>query len=111
MQLLTITNKARAAIIKVIESSSDHTVCGVRVSLKTKGCSGLSWDLELVRTPDAEDDQIPINESYTMYVDKKATLFILGTQLDYVENDLQSGFVFFNPKEKGRCGCGQSFFV
>ena len=56
-------------------------------------------------------DELVEQHGVTVLIDPKATLFILGTQMDYVEEKLQSGFVFRNPNEKGRCGCGESFHV
>ena len=56
-------------------------------------------------------DEILEDKGVTILIDPKATLFILGTEMDYVEEELQSGFVFRNPNEKGRCGCGESFHV
>ena len=111
MQLIQCTPSATKAILDLIHSTADASVIGIRVTLQTKGCSGMSWNLELARNKVAGDDEVKINDEYSIFIDKKATLFILGTQLDYVETDLQSGFIFHNPKEKGRCGCGQSFYV
>jgi iron-sulfur cluster assembly protein len=56
-------------------------------------------------------DEVVEDKGVTVLVDPKATMFILGTEMDYVEDKLQSGFVFRNPNEKGRCGCGESFHV
>ncbi|KAL0265533.1 UNVERIFIED_CONTAM: hypothetical protein PYX00_010926 [Menopon gallinae] len=67
--------------------------------------------MQVVRENSTTDDKVSINDKYSLFIDKKAALFVLGTKLDYVENDLDSGFVFHNPKEKGRCGCGESFYI
>ncbi|MFN7640589.1 MAG: HesB/IscA family protein, partial [bacterium] len=56
-------------------------------------------------------DEMVENQGVTIYIDPKAVLFVVGTQMDYVEEELQSGFLFRNPNEKGRCGCGESFHV
>lgn len=111
MSLLTVTETAKEALLQTLEGS-DADVKGVRISIQSKGCSGLAWNLELVRTPSPQDDVQALEGSkYNIYIDKKATLYILGTQLDYKTTDLESGFTFINPREKGRCGCGQSFYV
>lgn len=83
---------------------------GIRISVRTKGCSGLSYTLEY-----ADDrgkfDEVVENGGVTVLIDPKAVMFVIGTEMDYVEEKLQSGFVFRNPNEKGRCGCGESFHV
>ncbi len=83
---------------------------GIRISIRTKGCSGLSYSLEYADEKNPLDEIMEIN-GVTIMIDPKAILFILGTEMDYVEEKMQSGFVFRNPNEKGRCGCGKSFHV
>lgn len=83
---------------------------GVRIGVKTKGCSGNAYTLEFA------DDQHPLDEvvekeGLKIFIDPKAILYIIGTEMDYINDKLQSGFVFKNPNEKGRCGCGESFHV
>jgi iron-sulfur cluster assembly protein len=82
----------------------------LRVALSTKGCSGLSYDMSWVLSPGPEDE-IVRNGDLTLLVDRKATLFLTGTTMDYQTGLLSSGFSFINPNEKGRCGCGESFHV
>ena len=83
---------------------------GIRIGIRTKGCSGLSYTLEYADEKSAFDEVVDI-EGITLLIDPKAIMFILGTEMDYVEEQMQSGFVFKNPNEKGRCGCGKSFHV
>lgn len=82
----------------------------LRISVSTKGCSGKAYDMEFV-AQSGEGDEIVKDHGLTLLVDRKATLFLIGTQMDYRETDLEEGFVFINPNEKGRCGCGESFHV
>lgn len=82
----------------------------LRISVSTKGCSGKAYDMEFV-TQSGEGDEVVKDHGLTLLVDRKATLFLIGTQMDYRETDLEEGFVFINPNEKGRCGCGESFHV
>jgi len=106
---LTLTDAA-VERVKILLSQRGKPSAGIRISIRTKGCSGLSYALEYA------DEQNPLDESLemggvTILIDPKAVLFILGTEMDYVEEKMQSGFVFRNPNEKGQCGCGKSFYV
>ena len=108
-QILTLTDRARARVRHLVEKA-DRPVKGIRVSVTNKGCSGMAYDVRYV------DDVVPMDEKVeygdvTVYVDPYAVMFILGSEMDYQEDKLQSGFVFNNPNEKGRCGCGESFHV
>ena len=83
---------------------------GIRVGLKTKGCNGLAYSIEYADEKHHLDECITI-EDVTILIDPKAIMFLIGTEMDYVTDKFQSGFVFNNPNEKGRCGCGKSFHV
>ena len=82
----------------------------LRVALSTKGCSGLSYDMSWVDAAGPGDEQVT-DKGVTVLVDRKATLFLIGTVMDFETKDLASSFTFTNPNEKGRCGCGESFHV
>ena len=82
----------------------------LRISVSTKGCSGMSYDMSWVETPGPGDEVVNDN-GVTVLVDRKATLFLIGTTMDYEVKALSAGFSFINPNEKGRCGCGESFHV
>lgn len=83
---------------------------GIRIGIRTKGCSGLSYTLEYA-DHQQPGDEVVTQGGVTVFIDPKASLFIFGTEMDYVEEKMQSGFVFRNPNEKGRCGCGESFHI
>lgn len=102
--------EAAAAQVKVLLEQRGRPSAGIRIGVRSKGCSGLSYTLEYAdeRTP---FDEVVEDKGVVVLIDPKATLFILGTEMDFVEDKLQSGFVFRNPNEKGRCGCGESFHV
>lgn len=82
----------------------------LRISVNTKGCSGLSYVMDWVETP-GPGDEVVTDHGLTVLVDRKASLFLIGSQMDYEVKDLTAGFTFSNPNEKGRCGCGESFHV
>lgn len=107
--MMTITDQA-AERVKALLAGRGKPSAGVRVGIRTKGCSGMSYTLEFADDKQ-EFDEVVQDKGVTIYIDPKATMFIIGTEMDFVENKLESGFVFQNPNEKGRCGCGESFHV
>ena len=82
----------------------------LRIGVGTKGCSGLSYQMSWVEAPGPGDEMVA-DKGVTVLVDRKASLFLIGTVMDYEVKPLSAGFVFTNPNEKGRCGCGESFHV
>ena len=82
----------------------------LRISVNTRGCSGMSYQMDWVDEAGPTDEQVS-SHGLTVLVDRKATLFLIGTMMDYKEDKLTRGFTFENPNEKGRCGCGESFHV
>ena len=82
----------------------------LRIGVKTKGCSGLSYDLTWVDGAKPGDETVT-DKGVIVLVDSKASLFLIGTVMDYEQKAMSAGFTFTNPNEKGRCGCGESFHV
>ena len=82
----------------------------LRIGVGTKGCSGLSYQMSWVDAP-GPGDEVVKDKDVTVLVDRKASLFLIGTVMDYEVKTLEAGFTFTNPNEKGRCGCGESFHV
>jgi iron-sulfur cluster assembly protein len=106
---MTVT-PAAAQKIKALLDGRGKPSAGIRIGIRTKGCSGMSYTLEFADERNAFDEVVE-TQGVTLLIDPKATMFILGTEMDYREDKLESGFVFSNPNEKGRCGCGESFHV
>lgn len=108
-QPMTVTDAA-AERVKALIARRGKPTAGVRVGVRSRGCSGLSYTLEFADEKGPFDEAVEVN-GVTILIDPKATMFLLGTEMDFVEDKLESGFVFRNPNEKGRCGCGESFHV
>jgi iron-sulfur cluster assembly protein len=108
--MITLTNNAINQIRKLVLSRKSRPL-GIKLDIETKGCSGLTYKLEYVDNPLEEDEVVDVDEDIKIFVNPKASLFLIGTQMDYQEGELESGFKFTNPNEKGRCGCGESFHV
>lgn len=106
---LSLTEAAKLQVQRLLENRGKPTV-GIRIGIRTKGCNGLAYTLEYADKIAPHDEKIEL-QGFTILIDPKAVMFILGTEMDFIEDHLQSGFVFRNPNEKGRCGCGESFRV
>ena len=106
---ITLTDAA-ADRVKSLIGKSEKPVVGLRVGVKSRGCSGMSYFVEYA------DEKKPLEEvvqdkGVTIFIDPAAIMFLIGSEMDYVEDKFNSGFIFTNPNEKGRCGCGESFHV
>lgn len=106
---LTVTPAAETRIIQLL-SQRNPRPAGVRVGLRTRGCNGMAYVLNYAEQPSKFDEKVNINGAH-VYIDPRALMHIVGTTMDFVDNDLVSEFVFHNPNAKGTCGCGESFNV
>jgi iron-sulfur cluster assembly protein len=106
--LMSVTDVAAERLRKLYASGEQGKL--LRIGVNTKGCSGLSYDMTWTDEP-GPGDEVVKDKDVTVLVDRKATLFLIGTTMDYEVKALTSGFTFTNPNEKGRCGCGESFHV
>ena len=96
--------------IKEIMSSAEKDSLGVRVSVKTGGCAGMSYVMEYTKEVNPNDEIIE-DKGVKVFVDSGALMYLLGTEMDYKKEELSSSFVFNNPNETERCGCGESFKI
>jgi len=111
---MTLTDAAadrvKALVSKGQESTTEEQILGLRVGVKSRGCSGLSYFVEYAKERKKFEEMVE-DKGVKIFIDPAATMFLLGSEMDYVEDRLHSGFVFNNPNEKSRCGCGESFSV
>ena len=108
-QAMSVTDEA-ARRIQALLAKRGKPSAGIRIGVRARGCSGLTYTLEYADEK-GKFDEIVEDKGVTLLIDPKASMFIIGTEMDYVDDKLQSGFTFRNPNEKGRCGCGESFHV
>jgi len=108
-QLITISDNA-AKRIKEILSNAESGVKGVRVSVKSGGCAWMEYEMTYLKETIPNDEVVKDNE-VEVFIDPKAIMYLLGTKMDYKEDKFSSSFVFNNPNETERCGCGESFKI
>jgi iron-sulfur cluster assembly protein len=108
-QVMSVTPLAAERVKALIDGRGKPTA-GIRIGVRSKGCSGMSYTLEFADKQEPMDEVVE-TAGIKLLIDPKASLFLIGTEMDYEEEKLKSGFVFKNPNEKGRCGCGESFHV
>jgi iron-sulfur cluster assembly protein len=105
---VTLTDRAAQHVQRYIEKRGKGY--GLRLGVKTTGCSGLAYKLEFADQPTPEDQEFESN-GVRVLIDPKSLAYLDGTELDFVREGLNEGFKFNNPNEKDRCGCGESFNV
>jgi iron-sulfur cluster assembly protein len=105
-QVVSVTDRA-AARVREIVAGADGTAEGIRVGIKKGGCAGMEYMVDLVRQPEPADDVVDVGGA-KIFVNPEATLFLLGTEMDFEVTKLRTGFVFRNPNQTSACGCGES---
>ena len=108
-QIISLSDNA-AKRIKEIMSSAEKESLGVRVGVKSGGCAGMSYIMEYTKEANPNDELIE-DKGVKLFIDSAAIMYLLGTQMDYKKDDFSSSFVFKNPNETERCGCGESFKI
>ncbi|TQV79381.1 HesB/IscA family protein [Denitrobaculum tricleocarpae] len=107
--MITMTDAAAARVKELIDRS-EKPVQGLRVGVNSRGCSGMSYVVEYAEEQGRFEDVVE-SKGVKIFIDPTAVMFLIGSEMDYVEDKFQTGFVFSNPNEKGRCGCGESFHI
>ena len=109
-KVISLTDNAVKQIKKII-AQADKTVEGVIVGVDKSGCSGYSYKLDFAKNTNPSEYEVIEKDGIKVFIDPKATMFLLGSEMDYKSDKLSSRFVFNNPNEKNSCGCGESFSV
>lgn len=104
-----LTPSAEARIAELMSGAPEGAI-GVKLSTPRRGCSGLAYSVDYVTQEAAFDEKIE-TPGGTFYIDGASVLYLVGSTMDWVEDDFTAGFVFNNPNAKGSCGCGESFTV
>ncbi len=106
---LTLTPAAEARIAELMAKAPEGTI-GVKLSTPRRGCSGLAYSVDYVSEEAPFDEKI-VTPGGTFYIDGASVLYLIGSKMDWTEDDFAAGFTFENPNAKGQCGCGESFTV
>ena len=106
---LNLTASAEARVAELMSKAPEGTV-GVRLSTPRRGCSGLAYSVDYVTEAQPFDETI-VTPGGVFYIDGASVLYLIGSTMDWQEDDFAAGFVFANPNAKGACGCGESFTV
>ena len=108
-QIITLSNNA-ANRIKEIMSKDETKSVGVRIGVKSGGCAGMSYIMEYAKDKKPNEEVVE-DKGVKVFIDPKAVMYLLGTEMDYKKEKFSSHFVFNNPNETERCGCGESFKI
>lgn len=106
---LSISEQAADRVKSFLENRGKGL--GVRLGVKTSGCSGMAYVMEFVDEINEDEDEVFESNGVKIVVDKKSLVYLDGTEMDYTKEGLNEGFKFINPNEKDSCGCGESFTV
>ncbi|RVU05086.1 iron-sulfur cluster assembly accessory protein [Novosphingobium umbonatum] len=106
---VTLTASAEARIAHLMASAPEGAI-GVKLSTPRRGCSGLAYSVDYVESASPLDEKIE-TPGGLFFIDSASVLYLVGSTMDWVEDDFTAGFVFANPNAKGSCGCGESFTV
>ena len=108
--ILTLTDRASNQLEKIIKSAPSDIV-GILLGIDKTGCNGHSYKLDFAKKDDVKNLEYVEKKNIKVFIDPKATMFLIGSEMDYSTDKLSSRFVFKNPNEKNTCGCGESFSI
>ena len=107
-QVITLSEKAAKRIKEIL--LKDQSSSGVRIGVKSGGCAGMSYVMEYAKEQNPNDELI-VDKGIKVFVDPEAVMYLLGSEMAYKEEEFSSSFIFKNPNETERCGCGESFKI
>ena len=107
--LFTLSKMAQEQISKLLVDNNN--AIGLKIGLSTKGCAGLSYTMEYVNESDIQGCELVNDYKFPLYIDNKAVMYVIGTEMDFIKEDYGERFVFKNPNQTSECGCGESFHV
>ena len=108
-QIITLSDNAAQRIKEIMANAKEPSI-GIRVGVKSGGCAGMSYVMEYAKSSNVNDEVIE-DKGVKVLIDPGAVMYLLGTEMDYKKEELSSTFVFKNPNETERCGCGESFKI
>ena len=109
-EILTFTEKAKSRLKEIMSSNDHKKFLGLRISVVSGGCAGMTYKMDYI-TKRIDGDELINVDHINIFVDPKAIMYLLGTKMDYKEDKFASSFIFNNPNETERCGCGESFKI
>ncbi len=108
--VLTFSEKAKSRLKEIMSSNEHKESKGLRITVKSGGCAGMTYDMSYVKEEN-KNDEVVETDGIKVFIDPKAIMYLLGTEMDFKEEKFSSAFVFNNPNETERCGCGESFKI
>ena len=108
-QVISLSDNAAKKIKEIISKEGNNSI-GVRVGIKSGGCAGMSYTMEYAKKINPSDEIVE-DKGVKVFIDPSAVMYLLGTEMDYKKEQFSSSFVFNNPNETERCGCGESFKI
>ena len=108
--ILTFSDNAKTRLREIMSSNEYKNALGLRISVKSGGCAGMTYDMNYVEQLVDGDEKLEV-EGINVFIDPKAIMYLLGSEMDYKITKFTSSFIFNNPNETERCGCGESFKI